>query len=159
DDQRIALPASSRVAVPLADARRQMWTAVERDDPDVVHALMEEKHGVGRLQEVERAVVRGGQARNDAREAPLVRADGLPWCERALRRPLLADGRPLSLPLGRQRRKAPVRRIDDDRRAARGALLVPVLGTGAGIARPHTCCFVVERLLPYLLLSRGELFV
>ena len=73
DDQGVAVPAAARVAVPLADGVGEMGAPVEGDDPRVVERLADERHGVGRLDElVERVGARpevAAEARHAGRHA------------------------------------------------------------------------------------------
>src|SRR5262249_35603350 len=78
DDENVSFPMASRVAIPLAEARIQMRTAVKRNCADVVHALVEDRHVPGSLQNLCSLVVFLGDPRHRAGEASIVERNVLP---------------------------------------------------------------------------------
>ncbi len=134
DHQGRPLPVAAGVADVLPDRRREVRTAIERDDPRVVHHLVGDGHVPGRLVDVVRVAVdrRHHRAGHAARDAPVVEAPVLPRVRRA---PALACGRAggrTLLGLGRLRRHLPVRRIGHQPGAAvhRVVVLEPVHRAG-----------------------------
>ena len=67
DDQRIAVPTAARAAAPLADLVRRKRPPVERDDPRLVHHLVDDQHVVVGLHELVVVVVAAGQHRRTRR--------------------------------------------------------------------------------------------
>ena len=59
DDQRAPLPSAPRVAMPVADTLRQVWTTIERNDPGVVDQLRNKYHVSGCLHDLVIGVVCG----------------------------------------------------------------------------------------------------
>ena len=138
DDQRVAFPAAARLPRPRVDAGPRL--PVERDDARIVHHLVEHHHVVRRLEELHVLVVAAGGHRRplvEAEDAAVERTAIEPRIGRMLRPP-----RPplLRAPLSffRQRGDAPVRRIDDQRRAPGlddvGAAVHPEVVVGADVA-------------------------
>ena len=121
-NQRVALPATERVSVPQADTGTDMRPSVERNDPAVVHRLIENRH-VSRTLHNLRARIVPARPGDFTRDAALVRIVVQPrFGEDAVGLGLipanLHDAEFLSL--GRQGRKPPIRRIYDQRRACGG---------------------------------------
>src|SRR5262249_6135331 len=73
DHERAALPAAARITVPLANALRQMRTAIYRDHPRFVNHLGENHHVAWGLQNLIRVVIAGWKhsSGNAARDATL----------------------------------------------------------------------------------------
>jgi hypothetical protein len=129
-DERVAVPSSARHAHPEPDGRADARRVVERHDPVIVDHLVDDDHGVGRLEDFHVVVVRArdhrrsrhGPAETTFLQRPVeVRIEA----QTARATFILAVGGPQpafvlggALPFGRQRRNAPVRRIDQQRRAA-----------------------------------------
>ena len=67
----------ARVTVQLADRGNQMRRVVDRDDTRVVNQLLEDDDVVGRLKDLEVAVVPGQQVRHTIRDAPIQQAAAL----------------------------------------------------------------------------------
>ena len=84
DDQGVAFPAPPRVAVPLANACRQMPAPVDGDDPEVVDHLDVDGDVARRLHDHEVVVVGAGQHRRAGRphQAAVVQLEVLPRVER-----------------------------------------------------------------------------
>ena len=127
DDERVTVPVAAGVAHPLPRALRQMRPSIERHDARAVHHLVQQDDVVRRLDQVDVLVVARGRHRGtgiEAEDAPdrkHARAevvDESAVCRRVAIDPVagLSLGRPLRFGLGRQRRHAPIRRIDDERR-------------------------------------------
>src|SRR5258707_1084361 len=118
DDQRIALPAATRVAHQLADVWPQVRTAVQRYDAGVVDLLLENRHVSGTLLKLDIAVVGlGKHGRSLARhqDTTLAQRPAFRSIEGATPFPRLGARR-RSLPrLRRQRRNSPIRRIHNQR--------------------------------------------
>ena len=123
DDERVALPPSARHAVQLPHAMGRPRTAGHRHHPHVVNHLLKNGDGLGRLHDLNVAVVGGADARHavgDAafRERSIFRPVG--GAARTALRPLyrrrLAGAGDALAPGRGQRRELAVRRIDDERR-------------------------------------------
>ena len=144
DDERVALPVAARLARPLEQVRRQRRTAVERDDARGVHHLRHDRDVVRGLEHLDVVVVGARRHRRpgvEPQEAAVVGAEVQPRVGRLVA-PVLAARLDAAPALGRQRRVAPVRRVDDQRRAARRhrfqALIEPgvVVGAVAAVRPP-----------------------
>src|SRR5262249_31185766 len=59
DDKRVSVPASPRIAIPQFNARRQMGTAIKRDDPRVMDHLVKNDDISGHLNNLICIVVAG----------------------------------------------------------------------------------------------------
>ncbi len=109
DDQRVALPMATRVAVPLPDMVREWWASVQRDDSRGVDHL-HQNYGVVRcLEDLKIIVVEPRQPRQGTRDASLGRVP-LVGAVHTLAAPDLEP----SLALRRERRHPPVGRVDDE---------------------------------------------
>ena len=75
DDERVALEPAPGVAVPQTQAPVALRTAVERDDPYVVNHLLQDRHVIRRLENLEVAVVPGHQPRHAIGDAALAEAE------------------------------------------------------------------------------------
>src|SRR4029453_12188796 len=75
-DERVALPATPRIAEPLADRSAEMWTTVQRDHSSVVDHFMGDRHVTGRLNNLNIVVVQARKAcgRQPPGDASLERA-------------------------------------------------------------------------------------
>src|SRR5262249_57717854 len=73
DDQRVALPSTSRIPVPLFGVGWQMRPPIEWNDSRLVNHLRQNDYGVGRLHDLIRVVVASGEhsCRNSARNASI----------------------------------------------------------------------------------------
>src|SRR6266404_118800 len=74
DHERIALPVAAGVAVPLADATRQVWTSVHDDValPALTLAdVVENRDAAGRLHDPTEAAGRGAEFRQSAGQAAI----------------------------------------------------------------------------------------
>src|SRR5215510_8011083 len=69
---------TSRIAIPLPETWIQMRPSVERDGADVVHALVEDRHVAGRLQNLRALVVFLGDAWHRPRQASVVERNVFP---------------------------------------------------------------------------------
>ena len=69
DHQRISVPSSSRVACPLWDGGIEMRSAIEWDSANDVAHLLDDADLIGRLKDLEIAVVSGGHSRGREVEA------------------------------------------------------------------------------------------
>ena len=74
DDQRVAFPAASRVAVPELDVLVHVRTAVHRDDARIVRHLAEEHHALRRLDDLVVVVVAGAHLRHAEVDAAFAEA-------------------------------------------------------------------------------------
>ena len=138
DDERVAFPASSGVAPPLPHLAGQRRLPVQRNEPHVVHHLVENRDVSRRLEQLHEVVVRAGDHRRsgiEAEDAPLVHVAVLGSGVPAARRLASRHPRPARGQVGGQ---APIRRIDDERRAAgsddRRAVVEPEPVVAAGVA-------------------------
>ena len=115
DDERVALPATARVAEIGGDVRADVGRSVSRDDPGLVHHLSLHGHEVGRLRDLQTVVVDGGHRHQPAGDA----AHPVTEVFRALCRPTApepaARRRRARLRLGGPFRNPAVRRVDDHR--------------------------------------------
>src|SRR5204862_7509641 len=119
DDERVAIPAGARGAVPLPEARREVGPAVERDDPRVVHHFRADDEVIRRLEDLQVVVV---AAWNNGRAG--IEADDAPVPDGQIFRvggdvPRLGERILEFLPSRRQRWNSSVPWIDDDRRTLR----------------------------------------
>src|SRR5260370_24729926 len=74
DHERVALPAAARVAIPLADVARQVWTSVHDDValPALTLAdVVKNRDAAGRLHDAAEAAGRGPQFRHSAGQAAI----------------------------------------------------------------------------------------
>src|SRR5258708_16228912 len=74
DHERVALPVAARVAIPLADAARQVWTSVHDDValPALTLAhVVKNRDSAGRLHDAAEAAGRGAEFRQSAGQAPV----------------------------------------------------------------------------------------
>src|SRR5262249_45781296 len=78
DHERAAFPMAAGVAVPLSDARGYVRASIERDDASVVDVLLHDRDVVAILQDLDIAVVAGGQPRRSEGDAALREAAILP---------------------------------------------------------------------------------
>ncbi len=74
DDERVAFEVAARITHEEMDARAKSRPAVERNHARVVHHLVADDHGVGRLDDARAVAVHGRHERPDrpARDAPVV---------------------------------------------------------------------------------------
>ena len=137
DDEGVALPVPPRVAEPLADVRRDVRSAVGRDQPELVEHLVQHDHPAFRLQDVVVHVVAlqrdEGQAVGEAALAGVGVRVGVERPHAVARR---VGRQPLAS--GRRPRDAPVGRVGDQRRPAVArhhlAAVHPELVVGADVA-------------------------
>src|SRR5439155_7949506 len=118
DDQRIALPAATRVAHPLADVWPQVGTPVQGYDASVVDFLLENRHVSRTLLKLNITVVGLGKHRRSLarhQDTTLTQRPAFRSIEGATPFPCLGARR-RSLPrLRRQRRNSPIRWIHNQR--------------------------------------------
>src|SRR5215468_2891324 len=72
DHERVAFPVAARVAVPLADVGRQVWTSIHDDValPALTLAyVVENRNAAGRLHDPAEAAGRGAEFRQSASQA------------------------------------------------------------------------------------------
>ena len=136
DDQRVALPPAARDAVPPPDLGGQRRSSIERHHADVVDLLVENRYQPGGLEDLVGVAVPGGQRRHSViHDAAVGRRPIQMRVGRMLA--LVRDpGRSRLLCFGRQWRKPPIGRIDDERRTAhRFPAIKPVIVIRAGVSR------------------------
>src|SRR5206468_885702 len=121
DDERVAFPVTAGIAVPLLNVRRKVRTPVERDDARVVDGLLEDRHVILRLEDLDVAVVARAEPRGAKADAALRQATIFPGVGFTREQVALASCAPE--PLGRdlfgcrsQRRYTSVGGIRDERR-------------------------------------------
>ncbi|HIE93004.1 MAG TPA: hypothetical protein EYQ83_09120 [Acidobacteria bacterium] len=128
DHQRIAVPSSPRVAQPEADVVIDVRAVVERDDPDLVDHLLQNRHVAGRLQDQEVVVVAARAFRRASCHAALGQIAVRPGVGAAC-----PSGS--NLAVGRQGRNPAVWWVDHERGLGEpGTTFPPELVVGAGVS-------------------------
>ena len=143
-DERVAFPAPARVAHPLPHSVGEVRATVERNHADFVDHLLENRHILRRLKNVNVVVVATWQLGRAPRQAALGEVSILGPPSEVARG--LRHSNCTLLPFWRQGRNPSIGRIDDERRAAcwQGlAAFPPELVVGA----VHVRCRVSRRAL------------
>ena len=157
DDERVAVPMAARVAVVLRHAVREMRPAVERNHARLVHHLVRDRDAVRALRDhdavaVEHGAHAGAQA---ARDAAVVQREILERVERTRAERAVAGGSGGSrTSVGRQRRRAAVRGIDDERRETENAHAIRDAMEGLNVGRVIAAGLLTLRALDELLLAQ-----